>query len=46
MPLNESLSIPELELQAAVTAFHIKNKLTGETELNENRIFFLTDSDP
>ena len=44
-PLNEkTLSIPKLELQAAVTAACIKNKLIEEAELNVNRVFFWTDS--
>ena len=40
-PLNEkSLSIPKLELRAAVIAVRIKNKLIEEAELNVNSIFF------
>ena len=43
--LNEkTLSIPKLELQAAVTAVRIKNKLREGAELNGNRIFFWADS--
>ena len=43
--MNEkTLSIPKLELQAAVTAVRIKNKLIEKAELNVSRIFFWTDS--
>ena len=44
-PLNEeTLSTSKLELQAALTAVRIKNKLIEEAELNVNRIFFWTGS--
>ena len=42
-PLNKKLSIPKLELQAAVTAIQIKNKLVEENKLNVNHIIFWTD---
>ena len=45
-PLNEkTLSIPKLELQTAVTAVPIKNKLIEEAELNVNLVFFWTNSE-
>ena len=44
-PLNEkTLSIPKLELQAAVAAVRIKKKSIEEIKLNVRCIFFWTDS--
>ena len=44
-PLNEkSLTIPKLELQAAVIASRLKVKILEEIDLNIHRIYFWTDS--
>ena len=44
-PLKENrLSIPKLELQAAVTATIIKTKLLEENNFDEERIYFWSDS--
>ena len=44
-PLNEkSLTIPKLELQAAVTASRLKVKMLEEIDLNIHRIYFWIDS--
>ena len=44
-PLKEKrLSIPKLELQAAVTATRIKTKLLEETNFDVKRIYFLSNS--
>ena len=44
-PLKEKrLSIPKLELQAAVTATRIKTKLLEETNFDVERIYFWSDS--
>jgi len=41
---NKSLTIPKLELQAAVTAVRIKVKLLQEVELKCSKIYFWSDS--
>ena len=44
-PLKEKrLSIPKLELQAAVTATRIKTKLLEETNFDVEKIYFWSDS--
>ena len=44
MQLNSVLTIPKLELQAAVIASRIKCKIVDESQITVNDIYFCSDS--